>query len=482
MVLVAVAPARPAPRAIRRGRRIRTTLAVLAGCLALPSLTARLAAQQATLERITHRDTLPNGLQVIVVENHAVPLATVEVVVHTGAMAQDSADQGVPHLFEHMLFSVYRDYEERTFEDAAASLHAVFNGLTDEERVLYYMRLPSSNVESAMGMLAQLVRDPRFDAKSLTRERFVVLNEMSRDLSDPRAHLERAVAQQLWGTGWPRKNTLGESVAVLGVSPERLQQIFRQYYVPNNAALIVTGDVNTARVFQWAASRFGGWDRRPDPYASDPVPPPPPFDSIRTVLVTGDVADVTVEVAWRGPRARADRGDTYAADVLSQMLADDQSEFHKQLVESGLFQHVSFAYETLDHVGPITFMGTTTVDHLAAALTVLQAELVRLSAADAYDPTELAVAAHRRRVAQSFALEDAADVADAYAYWWASAGLDYYMTYGDSLSTRTPTDLGRFAARYLAGKPYVIGVLVPPKDAGAVAGMLQQYVQMTEEQ
>lgn len=479
MLLVAVASAwtAPARAARRRPRSVRAALAAVACGLAVHAAPA----QQATLERITRQDTLPNGLRVIVVENHAIPLATVEVVVRTGAMSQDSADQGVPHLFEHMLFAGYQDPVGGSFAQGAATLHAAYNGTTNNERVTYYMQLPSSNVAPAMAMLARLVREPHFDVDVLNRERFVVLNEMSRDLSDPRAALERAVERRLWGAGWPRKNTLGESIAVLGASPAHLGQIFKQYYVPNNAAVIVTGDVNTAKVFQWAASRFGGWARRADPYAAHPVPPMPALDSTHSVLVLGDVTDVTVEVNWRGPSVTTDRSDTYAADVLSQMLADEQSEFHKRLVDSGLFQTVALGYSTLAHVGPISFTGTTTLDRLAAALTVLQAEVGMMGNESYYDAGELHVAAHQRRVAQSFDLEVAAGLADEYAYWWATSGLDYFMTYGDSLSARTPADLAHYAQRYLVGRPYVIGVLASHHDAPAVTEMLKQYVEMTED-
>src|SRR5690349_16762302 len=92
-------------------------------------------AQRATLERITHHDTLANGLEVIVVENHSVPLATVEVVVRAGAMIQEEEDQGVPHLFEHMLFTGYRGAGDRDFRQTTSELHAAYNGTTSDETV-----------------------------------------------------------------------------------------------------------------------------------------------------------------------------------------------------------------------------------------------------------------------------------------------------------------------------------------------------------
>ncbi|HTN83804.1 MAG TPA: insulinase family protein, partial [Sorangium sp.] len=85
-------------------RLARHAAIALSAIAALVASTAAAPAQRATLDAIVHRQTLANGLDVVVIENHAVPIATVEIVVKTGAMSQGPDDQGVPHLFEHMLF------------------------------------------------------------------------------------------------------------------------------------------------------------------------------------------------------------------------------------------------------------------------------------------------------------------------------------------------------------------------------------------
>ena len=444
------------------------------------TLPAAAVAQRATFDNITHRDSLENGMRVIVVENHAVPLATVDVVVKTGAMSQDTTDEGVPHLFEHMLFSGYRGPGDEEFSDDIGPLHAAYNGGTQEELVSYYLTLPSQSVDRAIGILARLVREPHFMSDDLNKERMVVLDEMKRDLSDPREHLTMEVSKMLWGTGWTQKNTLGSALPLFAATPQRLDQIFHRYYVPNNSALVVTGDVSTPKVLEWARSRFGGWKRTADPYAAHPVPVVPPLKTSAAAVVTADVPDVTILVEWQGPSVTSQRGDTYAADVLSQLVADEESEFQKRLVESGLFQSASLGYQTLSHVGPIEFIGTTTVDHLAAALTVLQTEVMMMGNDSYFDADALSIAAKQRRVAQSFDLERGPGLAYEYADWWATSGLDYYMTYGDSLSVRTPADLEQFAKRYLVNRPFAIGALVRPEDGGKVGAMLQQYLQMAE--
>lgn len=435
-------------------------------------------AQRATLDAILHRQTLANGLQVVVVENHAVPIATVEIVVKTGAMSQGSDDQGVPHLFEHMLFKGYLGPGGREFGHEMATLHAGYNGTTSEEKVTYYVTLPSARTDDAMRVLARLVREPHFEKAELNTERFVVLGEYQRDVSDPHFHLQNEISKLLWAAEFPRKNTLGEPIALMGVTPERLRTIFDRYYVPNNTAVVVSGDVSAQQVFSMAADRFGGWKRAADPYAAFPVPAMPPLASSQAVVISGDVNEVTVELQWQGPSVRADADATYAADVLGAFVNDEQSGFQKRLVDSGLFHSASLSYESLDHVGPIVFAGTTTMENLAGALTVLQAELMNMGGDDYFDPRLLETVKKRRSVATAFQLEESIGLAHTVGYWWAVAGLDYYLDYVDNLSTRTPADLNAFVARYLTAKPFVIGVLTPPSDAEKVQQFLNQYLEM----
>lgn len=468
---------RPRRRALPNARR----WTVLPVSLALVSLApAVAAAQQNTLAAITHADSLDNGMRVIVVENHAIPLATVDVVVKTGAMSQDTTDEGVPHLFEHMLFSGYRGMFHETFGQDVGSIHAAYNGQTQEELVSYFVTVPSQSVDRGIDILSTLVREPHFEQEDLNKQRMVVLDEMSRDISDPRQHLNTAVGRMLWGSGWPQKDPLGSAFPLFAATPQRLDQIFHEYYVPNNAALVVTGDVSAPKVFEWARSHFGGWRRRPDPYKRHPVPAVPPLKVSQATVVAADVPDVTILVEWQGPSVGMQRSDTYAADVLSQLADDEESEFQKRLVETGLFQSASIGYQTLSHVGPIQFYGTTTVEKLAAALTVLQTEVMLMGSDTYFDPDALSIAAKQRRVGLSFDLELGPELAGQYAEWWATSGLDYYVTYGDSLAARTPADLQHFAKKYLVGRPFAIGALVAPKDVATVNEMLQEYLQMAE--
>src|SRR5260221_2286098 len=155
------------------------------------------AALQSSLDSVVRRKTLPNGLEVIVVRNSAVPLATALVAVHNGAFTQDSGEAGLAHLYEHLLFHSFRDKPE-AFDIEATKLKGASNGGTSEEVVDYYVMVPSENVVRAIGLLADLVMKARFSNGDLKAERKVVLDEQQRRLSDPEGDLEQQVQRTLW--------------------------------------------------------------------------------------------------------------------------------------------------------------------------------------------------------------------------------------------------------------------------------------------
>src|SRR6476646_2662622 len=156
---------------------------VLRRCATLVLLASALApvqarGQRAELEKIIQRKVLANGLEVIVVENHGVPLATIEIDVKNGSFTQTPEYEGLAHMYEHMFFRANSTYPEpNQFWDRASELGAMFNGTTEPERVNYYMTVPSEKLADAVQLLASSIRAPLFRRDELERERQVVIGE-----------------------------------------------------------------------------------------------------------------------------------------------------------------------------------------------------------------------------------------------------------------------------------------------------------------
>ena len=205
-----------------------------------------------------------------------------------------------------------------------------------------------------------------------------MIGEYDRIESDPFYALNTATGKALWGSAWSRKNPLGERDVILKTTPEQMRTIQRKYYVPNNTALIVTGDVDAARCSRRRGSYFGDWPRAADPFTTDPIPPVPPLTQNKGVVVEQPVNTVIAVIQWDGPGAHADVAATYAADVFSDVLNQPGSRFQRKLVDSGLWQSMIVNYYTLNQVGPITISGEVAPDKLRAALAALERELAEV--------------------------------------------------------------------------------------------------------
>ncbi len=435
------------------------TLALLLFAL----LPVRAPAQRAELAKIIQRKVLPNGLEVIVVENHGVPLATVEIDVKNGSFTQSSQYEGLAHMYEHMFFRADSTFPEpNQFWDRASDLGAVFNGTTAEERVNYYMTVPQEKLGDAVHLLAAALRAPLFRRDELERERQVVIGEYDRNESSPFFALSRQMDAKLYPGNFSRKDIIGDRQVILTTTPEKMRAIQKKYYVPNNSAVIVAGDVNPATVFSLVDRELGQWNRGGDPFATDPIPAIPPLQKSDGVIVEAPVGAVTVQVQWQGPSVGQDPKSTYAADVFSDVLNDPQSQFQQKLVDSGLWQAVGVNYYTLNHTGPITISGQTSPEQLREALSALYGEIAKFDKPGYFTSEELEAVKAHRAVTSAFDRERASGFAHTLGFWWSVASLEYYMGYVDNMAQQSLEDLRAYARKYIVGKPHIAGVLIAP--------------------
>ena len=431
--------------------------------LAASSLATAAQAQRTNLEKFIHQKVLANGMQIIVAENHGVPLATVEINVRNGSFTQPPGFEGLAHMYEHMFFKANAQLPlPDQFIERASELGAVFNGTTQEERVNYYMTLPKDSLEGGIRLIASALREPKFLREELERERQVVLGEYDRNEASPFFALQEAMGKRLYPGQWSRKNIIGERAVLQSVGPEKMREIQQKYYIPNNSALLVTGDVNPARVFQLAELVFGDWTAGDDPFVKDPVPPIPALTKHEGVIVEQPVNAVTVMLQWQGPSIRQDPAATYVADVFSDALNQSASLMQRRLVDTGLFQSLGVNYYTLNQKGPISIVGQTTPERVKEALAALDREISQFADPGYITQEQLTNVKAERAVSTAYGEDRASGFAHTLGFWWSVSGLDYYMGYIDGMARQTLVDVQRYARKYIVGQPRIVGVLIDP--------------------
>jgi len=264
-----------------------------------------------------------------------------------------------------------------------------------------------------------------------------------------------------------RKNALGTRESISTATTDKMRTIQSRYYVPNNAALVVTGDVNAEEVFKLAEETFGSWKRREvDPFKEFPLVEHPPLTKSEGLIVEQPVQNVLINVGWHGPSIGKDDAATYAADVFSYILSQPNSRFQRALVDSGLAVGADVSYYTQRNVGPISLTLITTPDKAKAALKAVYGELAQFDKPNYFTNEELESAKTILESRDLFEREKLSDYAHTLGFWWSSTGIDYFRGYHKNLRATSRAEINQYVKNYIQGKPH-IGVALISTSAQA---------------
>ena len=411
------------------------------------------------------KETLDNGMDVIVIHNPVVPLVTIEFDVKNGAFTEAPEYDGLSHLYEHMFFKAnnvipsQEKYIERLHE-----LGAIDNGSTSAERVNYFITLPKDSLVPGLEFMYNAITSPLFKEEELVKERKVVIGEYDRNEANPFFDLSRAVDKKVWWKYYSRKNTLGDRDVILTTTPEKMHTIQHRYYIPNNMALILAGDITPEEGFSLAKKYFANWKKGPDPFKEFPIPQHPPIQKTEAVIVVKPVKSTTVYYEWQGPSVKEDTKSTYAADVLSYILTQKTSKFQKDLVDSALAFSASFGYYTLNHTGPISLIAQTSGDKFDAFQKAVFNEFNEMLKDNYFTDEQLENAKTILAINEQYGRQQPSQFVHTVGFWWAVAGLDYYLNYIDNLKKVTRKDIQDYLKKYVIDKKYVMGVLTSPEE------------------
>ena len=400
---------------------------------------------------------LPNGLEVIILEDHSIPLVTIELAVKNGSYTEPPELNGLSHLYEHMFFK-----QNRAIANAEEYLRAIgqmgiaYNGTTREEVVDYYFTTTSPNIRTAMQFMKDASRYPLFDEREFAREKQVVIGEIDRNESNPFFYLSQEMNSRLFFKYPSRKNPLGNRETVSGSTTEMMRLIQQRYYVPNNSALVLTGDVNPAEVIKMAQEFYGDWPKREkDPFVEFPLVEHPPLPKSEGGVIIQPVQNVIINISWHGPSIGKDNPATYAADVFSFILRQPNSRFQRNLVDTGLVTGVDLGYYTQRNVGPISLIAQTTPDKARAAIKALYEEVAHFNDKDYYTDEQLESAKALLEADDLYSREKLSDYTHTLSFWWASTGLDYFRGYLPRLRATSRADISRYITTYIQGKPHI---------------------------
>jgi zinc protease len=443
-------------------------LAVLAIVLVSVSLNGQSPSPPAAALQVPFRQfQLANGLNVILHQDKTVPVVAVNVWYHVGSANEKPGRTGFAHLFEHLMFEGSKNVPEGQFDLLLEAAGANNNGSTNNDRTNYVIDLPSNALELALFLesdrMAYLL--DAMPPEQVNSQRDVVKNERRQSYENrPYGMASLEIDKMLWPTDhpyhWP---VIGYMEDLTAASHADVQEFFKRYYAPNNASLVIAGDIDFDRTQALVEKWFA---EVPRGLAVEPIAPPAAvLTQVKRQTLTDQVSLPRLYLGWLTPRLYAP-GDA-TLDLVSSILSNGKnSRLYKRLVyDDQIAQDVS-AFQSSAALGSSFLIVATarrghTVEELQKAI---DEEIDRLRRAPP-DAREVQRALNQVEASFYRAMERVggfggkADQLN--AYYFAGGGPDFFAEDLARYTSLTPADVQAAAVRWLPRDRRVELVVLP---------------------
>ena len=409
--------------------------------------------------------TLENGLKVIFIEDHKIPIANFQIWYKVGSMDEPAGKSGISHFLEHMMFKGTQKYGSKVFSNTIQKKGGMDNAFTTMDYTMYFQKLPSSEIALSIELESDRMKNLVLNPADLEAERSVVMEERRlRYEDDPRNNLREEVSAAAIKVHAYRKPVIGWMEEIAAITRTDMSEYYRTYYSPDNAFIIISGDVNPAELMPVIRKKFG--DIPPAGTKLDRVRTvEPPQRGERMVYLESVTAEVpSVIIVHHVPRF-PDK-DSNALDVLSSILSGGKSaRLYKSLVyEKRLAISTNADYEGINR-DPYIFSVSATVAPGKEIKDVEKALLDELTEIAARPPSAEEVQKAKNQVESGFVFARDSSFAEALytGMFEIIGGWKLRDLYLEGIRKVTPEEVSDVARRYLTRENRTTGYLLPKK-------------------
>jgi len=404
---------------------------------------------------------LANGLTILSKETHGAPVVYFSVWYKVGSRNEITGQTGLSHILEHMMFKGTHDLPPGSINHLFVTNGGEINANTGTDRTEYFELIASDRLELAIRVEADRMENSAFDPTELKHEMVVVRSELEGDSNDPNyqlysfSYLPTAFISHPYH--WP---TLGWRSDVEAVASRRnvIYQYYKQHYMPNNAIVVMVGDIDTKRAVQLCQKYFGVYP--PGQLEHHYITPEPEQHGERRVVLRrpGTVGEVII--GYHAPALGTK--DHYVMDVISGILSGGRSaRLFQDLVETGTAQDASSGNSDLKD--PYLFELTATDGAGVSNDTVekaLEAEVTKLQTAPVTQD-ELRRALQQYDASYTYANDSVSEQADQIGEYAAVLSYKYRDTYLATIHKVTPADIQRVAKQWFTTDNRTVATFEP---------------------
>lgn len=450
--------------------------------IALAALILLAAGAFAQENQITET-VLPNGLKVLIKEVHSAPVFTCQVWYNVGSRNEHPGITGVSHMVEHMMFKGTKEHGKGVYSRMIKSKGGMSNASTYLDWTNYWELLSSDHLEMAIKLEADRMQNALIDEKEFEAERVVIISEMEGRENDPGTLFYQnmqAIAYLQHPYRWP---VIGYRDDLENITRGQVYQYYRTYYHPNNAVLVIVGDVDTEKTLELVRKYFGKIPKGPEPPKVN-ITEPPQQGERRFILRREGTAE-RVMIAYHIPDIS--HPDTYPLMLLDQIMSGGKStRLYQSMVET---QMATSAYASSGiRKDPGLFMLAATGRNGVTAAELEKALLDEIEKAKTTLPTEeeLAQAKRQYETYLIYQNDSVSDQGELLGFYEATASSWRYLeTLLPRINAVTAEDVQRVAKKYLTEENRTVGWFIPASQTAgepAPAGQPEESLNLKPKQ
>lgn len=409
--------------------------------------------------------SLKNGLKVLVTEDHKAPVATFQVWYMVGSRNEPEGKTGISHLLEHMMFRGTSKFGSKVFSRLIQKNGGTDNAYTTRDYTMYYETLSSDRLDLAIELESDRMENLLLNPEAVRYERSVVMEERRmRYEDDPQSSLFEEVVATAFKVHPYHHPVIGWMSEIKSIDRDDLYTHYKRYYSPDNAVIVVAGDVHAGDILKKIEAEFTDIPKGP---------PRPPVTSIepqqkgekRVYLKRAEAKLPYILIAYHVPNFPGE--DSAALDVLSSILSGKSGRLYKDLVRGGeTALNVFASYDSL-RIDPFLFFVGGTVksgSNIKELEQALYSELAKLANTP---PSETEVQKAKNQVEASFIMGQDSIYFEGQILGMFEVLGDWKLKdkYLDMIRDVTPEDVRKVAEKYFNENNRTVGILIPDERA-----------------
>jgi len=390
--------------------------------------------------------TLPNGMRLLVREQHGAALVAVDIWVRAGSVYEGPEESGAAHFIEHLIFKGTPTRRPGEIDAAIEDLGATLNAGTTRDAAHFYTTVAAPYVDTALEVLADALQNATFAPEEVERERAVILDEMARGRNDRRKQALNLLYERIYGKHPYARPILGLPDSLKRISRDAIVGFYRRLYAPNNTTVVLVGDITPDAAEKAVRKAFGGWKKGDVPANG--------LSGDRVIGLSGSHSPThpltqspALAVGFR-VTSGDNAAEVCAADVLTALLGHEQTgRLAAALQRSGLAAEVAADYATLRGPGVFALYAETDPPNVEKVQRVFEEQIARLRTRPV-SADELEVAKRRVLGAYLFDIETYAGQARTLGFYDTVHDYRFAVDYVDNIRKVTTRDILAFAQRY----------------------------------